>query len=174
MLYDMENPALSCLYWPAAVLLLALAHVAKAAVDTLTHQAGNDIFERLGPWFDARTSWLNKYKAGSWELGTPVPRFLGSTTVFAFVTDFWHAADMVYLTSYAAGAGLLGILVVTSSGWVVAAGAGWREGRRRGGVPGVLPAVSGEVVPWHAGRWRSRLRNQRHEKAPALRSGLFS
>jgi hypothetical protein len=92
----------------AAILLLALAHVAKAACDNLTHQQGNSIFERWGPWFDARTSWLNKYKPGSWEAGKAVARFLGSTTVFVALTDFWHAADSLYLTAYLLGAMLLG------------------------------------------------------------------
>jgi hypothetical protein len=101
-----------------AILLLALAHIAKAACDNLTHQAGNSIFEKWGSWFDARTSWLNKYKPGSWEAGAPVPRFLGSTTVLVFLTDFWHAADAVYLTTYAAGAGLMGITLASDSRWV--------------------------------------------------------
>ncbi|RZK31427.1 MAG: hypothetical protein EOO63_04220 [Hymenobacter sp.] len=49
----------------AAILLLALAYVAKASIDTLTHQAGNNVFEKWGLWFDARTSWKNKYTVGS-------------------------------------------------------------------------------------------------------------
>lgn len=92
----------------ASLLLLGLAHVAKAAVDNLTHQAGNSVFERWGPWFDARTSWLNKYKPGSWQAGKAVARFLGSTTVFVALTDFWHTADSAYLTAYLVGAMLLG------------------------------------------------------------------
>ncbi|MGI4862759.1 MAG: hypothetical protein ACRYFZ_02475 [Janthinobacterium lividum] len=100
-----------------AIGLLILAYVAKAAIDTLTHQAGNNIFERWGKWFDTRTSWLNKYKPGSWEAGAPVPRFLGSTTVFAWATDFWHAADSVYLTSYLLGAMLLGAWLGPVQAW---------------------------------------------------------
>jgi hypothetical protein len=101
----------------AAIGLLVLAFVAKAAIDTLTHQAGNNIFEKWGAWFDARVSWLNKYKPGSWEAGAPVPRFLGSTTVFAWATDFWHAADSFYLTSYLIGAMLLGAYLGAAGAW---------------------------------------------------------
>jgi hypothetical protein len=100
-----------------AIALFVLAFVAKAAVDTLTHQAGNNIFEKWGKWFDARVSWLNKYKPGSWEAGAPVPRFLGSTTVFAWATDFWHAADSLYLTSYLVGAMLLGAYLGATGAW---------------------------------------------------------
>jgi hypothetical protein len=92
-----------------AIVGLVLAYAAKAAIDTLTHQAGNNIFERLGAWFDARTSWLNKYAPGSWESGAPRPRFWLSTTVFVAVTDFWHAADSIYLSAYLIGAFLLGV-----------------------------------------------------------------
>ncbi|MGI4864619.1 MAG: hypothetical protein ACRYFZ_11915 [Janthinobacterium lividum] len=103
-------------YLVAAIGLLILAYVAKAAIDTLTHQAGNNIFERWGKWFDARTSWLNKYKPGSWP-SAPVPRFLGSTTVFVWLTDFWHAADSVYLTAYLLGAMLLGVWLGPVQAW---------------------------------------------------------
>jgi hypothetical protein len=100
-----------------AIGLLILAYVAKAAIDNLTHQAGNSIFEKWGAWFDARVSWLNKYKAGSWEAGAPVPRFSGSTTVFVWLTDFWHAADSVYLTAYLVGAMLLGAWLGPVQAW---------------------------------------------------------
>lgn len=108
---------LSIGYLLAAIALLLVAYVAKAAIDNLTHQAGNSIFEKWGKWFDARTSWLNKYKPGSWEAGAPVPRFLGSTTVFVWLTDFWHAADSVYLTAYLLGAMLLGAWLGPAGAW---------------------------------------------------------
>jgi len=104
-------------YLLAASALLVLAYVAKAAIDNLTHQAGNSKFEKWGKWFDARVSWRNKYKPGSWEAGAPVPRFLGSTTVFVWLTDFWHAADSVYLTAYLLGAMLLGAWLGPVQAW---------------------------------------------------------
>jgi hypothetical protein len=118
--------------------LLVLAFVAKAACDNLTHQAGNSIFEKWGAWFDTRVSWLNKYKPGSWPTA-PVPRFPGSTTVFAWATDFWHAADSVYLTAYLVGAMLLGAWLGAVA---LGAGGGCGEGRRWWRVSGVIPAIS--------------------------------
>jgi hypothetical protein len=116
LLLAVQLPAIS--YQLAiAIGLLVLAFVSKAAIDTLTHQASNNIFEKWGAWFDARVSWLNKYKPGSWEAGAPVPRFLGSTTVFAWATDFWHAADSLYLTSYLVGAMLLGAWLGAAGAW---------------------------------------------------------
>jgi hypothetical protein len=96
-------------YLLAAIVLLLVAYVAKAA--------GNSIFEKWGKWFDARVSWLNKYKPGSWEAGAKQPRFLGSTTVFVGLTDFWHAADSVYLTAYLLGAMLLGAWLGPAGAW---------------------------------------------------------
>jgi hypothetical protein len=98
-----------------AIVLLVMAYAAKAAVDTLTHQAGNNVFEHLGKWFDARTSWLNKYAPGSWETGAPRPRFWLSTTVFVFLTDFWHTADSIFLSAYLAGAFLLGVALANAT-----------------------------------------------------------
>lgn len=89
----------------AALVMLAAAGVAKAAIDVLTHQAGNNIFERLGPWWDARTSWKRKYK--DYDAGDLRPRFPGAKSWLVMLTDFWHAADTVYLTSYALGFMLL-------------------------------------------------------------------
>jgi hypothetical protein len=93
----------------SAALLFALAGVSKAAVDILTHQEGNNIFESRGGWYDARTSWKLKYK--DYDKGDLRPRFLGSTTVFVMFTDFWHAADAVYLAAFHIGGLLLGMLV---------------------------------------------------------------
>jgi hypothetical protein len=104
-------------YLLAAIALLIVAYVAKATIDNLTHQAGNSIFEKWGKWFDARVSWLNKYKPGSWEAGAKQPRFLGSTTVFVWLTDFWHAADSVYLTAYLVGGMLLGAWLGPVQAW---------------------------------------------------------
>jgi hypothetical protein len=95
----------------SAVLLFALAGISKAAVDILTHQEGANIFEAKGPWYDARTSWKLKYK--DYDKGDLRPRFLGATNVFVMFTDFWHAADAVYLASYHLGGAALGALLVT-------------------------------------------------------------
>ena len=103
---------MACLVRPVALALW----VAKAAIDTLTHQAGNNIFEQWGAWFDARTIWLNEYKSGSWP-AAPKPRFWLSTTALVFLTDFWHAADSVYLTAYLLGGMLLGAWLEPGHAW---------------------------------------------------------
>ncbi|WP_216726124.1 hypothetical protein [Hymenobacter siberiensis] len=103
----------------SAAVLLGIAATAKAAVDTLTHQAGNNIFEAMGSWWDARTSWKNKYKPGSWEAGHPTPRFWGSTSLFVFVTDFWHFADFIYLTAFLLSGLLCGLAIADSPWWAV-------------------------------------------------------
>lgn len=94
--------------------------MAKAACDNLTHQAGNSIFEAWGPWFDARTSWKRKYK--NYDAGDLRPRFWLSTTALVLFTDFWHAADSVYLTAYLAGGALLGCWLAQAGplAWVLA------------------------------------------------------
>lgn len=82
----------------AAILLLALAYVAKAACDNLTHQAGNSIFERWGPWFDARTSWKNKYAAGSWEAGAPLAPLLAQRRDFTSVLSYQVLGNTITTT----------------------------------------------------------------------------
>jgi len=101
----------------AAILLLVLAHVAKATVDIITHQEGNNIFEKWGAFYDARTSWKRKYK--DYDAGDLRPRFLGSTTVLVLFTDFWHLADSVYLTAYLMGGVLLGYWLMPAGPWVM-------------------------------------------------------
>ena len=97
-------------------MLLALAAIAKAAVDVLTHAEGANIFEQLGPWWDARTSWKRKY--WDYDSGDLRPRFWGSKTVLVALTDFWHLTDFVYLSAYLVGALLLGAALAGQPGWV--------------------------------------------------------
>jgi hypothetical protein len=85
----------------SAALALLVAGTAKAAVDILTHQEGNNVFEALGAWWDARTSWKRKYK--DYDGGDQSAAFPGSKGWLVLFTDFWHLADSVYLTFYALG-----------------------------------------------------------------------
>jgi len=89
-----------------ALVMLAVAGIAKAAVDVLMHQEDKNIFIKLGPWWDARTSWKRKYK--DYDAGDLRPCFIGAKTWLVSLTDFWHAADAVYLLTYAAGFALIG------------------------------------------------------------------
>lgn len=98
-----------------AFVLFAMAAVAKAAVDILTHQAGANVFEVLGPWWDARTSWKRKYR--DYDAGDLRPRFWGSTGPLVLLTDFWHLADAVYLTTYYSAAFALGVALASGSVW---------------------------------------------------------
>lgn len=98
-----------------ASLLLTVAAIAKAAVDVLTHQEGNNFFEQFGSWWDARTSWKNKYK--DYDKGDLSPRFRGSTTVLVALTDFWHFADFIYLSAYLAAGLVFGIALHDFAWW---------------------------------------------------------
>lgn len=86
-----------------AALLLLIAGTAKAAVDIMSHQPDNNIFMNWGPFYDNRNSWKRKYK--DYDGGNLSPRFLGAKTWAAFLTDFWHLCDFVYLKAYF-GAGM--------------------------------------------------------------------
>ena len=76
-----------------------IAGVAKACMDTLQFHYGNSIFfcspsNKLDNYFDASVSWRNKYKNGNPEDG---PKFIGSTTIFVFLTDGWHLFQAIFL-----------------------------------------------------------------------------
>jgi hypothetical protein len=102
-----------------AATLLTVAATAKAAVDSLTHQAGNCVFEQFGPWWDARTSWKNKYK--DYDNGDMRPAFPGAKGPLVLLTDFWHFADFVYLTAYLLSATAFAFIVYDMRWWQIAA-----------------------------------------------------
>ena len=86
------------LNWIHIILLLCLAIAAtgKAVMDTLNFHFCCCIFTKWTGhrWVDPGISWTNKYKGGDARNG---PKFLGSTTVFVFVTDLWHFSDFIFL-----------------------------------------------------------------------------
>ena len=71
------------------LLLGALAGGLRAVHDTLTHSPG--ALARFGPFWDARTSWVLKYR--DYYNDPKTPRFWGSTTLFVAWTDAWHASN---------------------------------------------------------------------------------
>ena len=73
------------------LLLGGLAGAFRAVHDCLTFSPG--ALARFGPFWDARTSWLRKYK--DYYNDPTTPRFWGSTTVFVAVTDMWHLSNML-------------------------------------------------------------------------------
>lgn len=75
------------------IVLLIIAAIANACMDVIWNNYNNSIFKNLPiSWFNPRVSWENKWNW--WP--TKVGRFLMST-VFVFVTDFWHLCKFVML-----------------------------------------------------------------------------
>lgn len=69
-------------------LLVSMAAVAEAIMDKIQFHYDKSIFldKSVNQLFwDPRESWKNKWKS---DLKTE--RFLGSSTIFVFVTDAWH------------------------------------------------------------------------------------
>lgn len=97
---------LEFLFLPLALTLLAA--ICMAAMDKIQHHWSTSIFSRLGAWWNPSESWRLKWKNGDPKQGE---RFPGSSTVFVFITDFWHLAKWVMLKAiFAAMAwGLYGV-----------------------------------------------------------------
>jgi len=71
------------------IILIILAGICKAVMDTVADHYDNSIFasKDFNKYFwDKSISWMNKYKNDM----PPRERFWGSTTIFVFVTDAWH------------------------------------------------------------------------------------
>jgi len=81
-----------------SILLLILAGIGKAIMDTLQFHFPVSIFSKYwkNKWLDPSISWRNKYKNNDPLQGEAFP---GSTTIFVFVTDCWHFAQFVFLRS---------------------------------------------------------------------------
>ena len=71
-----------------AGILLGIAAICNAAMDVLAFKFKNSIFKNLNHnWWNPAKSWKNKYKDKMVFKG---PAFIGSTTLFSFITDAWH------------------------------------------------------------------------------------
>ena len=81
-----------------SIVLLIIAGIGKAVMDTLQFHFSTSVFKNLvlNYWWNPSISWRNKYKNKDPEQGEA---FLGSTTVFCFLTDAWHFAQFIYLRS---------------------------------------------------------------------------
>lgn len=74
----------------AASLLIFLGGAFEGLVETVSHHYGkfNARFPEANKyWWNPSDSWPNKFKNGIESEG---PKFIGSTTVFVFVTDAYH------------------------------------------------------------------------------------
>jgi hypothetical protein len=69
------------------IVLVILASISEAIMDTLMFHYDRSIFieKQNQQFWNPKESWKNKYKE---DLVTP--KFLGSTTLFVFLTDAWH------------------------------------------------------------------------------------
>jgi len=86
------------------VLLSILAGVANSIMDTLNFKYTESKFSKIpetSKWYwwlnTPGVTWRNKYKNRDPEQG---PAFIGSTTIFVWVTDAWHFCQMVMLSSF--------------------------------------------------------------------------
>lgn len=66
----------------------ALAAVCNAVMDVIAFKFKRSIFGNLNEnYWNPSKSWRNKYKD---KMAYKGPAFIGSTTVFSFLTDAWH------------------------------------------------------------------------------------
>jgi len=79
-----------------SLILMLLAGMFNACMDVIDFHYTVSIFQNWKPkqWIDPALSWKNKWKNGDPAQGE---RFLGSSTIFVFVTDFWHFCEFLMM-----------------------------------------------------------------------------
>lgn len=95
--------------------LLFLAGALNATMDVLSFRYKTSIFSKytkLQEFFNPQESWVNKYKNNNPELG---PKFFGSKTFLVFLTDAWHLAKMLMITSFTLAIVFYNPVIVTES-----------------------------------------------------------
>ena len=95
--------------------LLFLAGAFNATMDVLSFRYKTSIFNKytkLSTFFDPQKSWVNKYKYNDPKLG---PKFFGSETFLVFLTDAWHLAKMLMITSFTLSIVFYNPIIVTES-----------------------------------------------------------
>ncbi|MCK9293276.1 hypothetical protein M0P25_04335 [archaeon] len=102
-------------------ILLLISSIAKAVMDVVDFKFESSIFaniksEKWRYWFCQDQGWKNKYKDRDPEKG---PAFLGSTTVFVWVTDAWHFFQMIQLTCYDLCIAICFVIFVGISFWYI-------------------------------------------------------
>jgi len=80
--------------------LIFFAGVFNAIMDKIQFHWSKSVFDniedkKIRKWCDPKISHKNKWKNGNKEEGEV---FLGSSTVFVFVTDLWHFCQFLMLT----------------------------------------------------------------------------
>jgi hypothetical protein len=68
---------------------MILAGIFNACMDVIDFHFDTSVFSKWtgNKWIDPSISWKNKWKNGDYTQGE---KFLGSSTIFVFVTDLWH------------------------------------------------------------------------------------
>ena len=95
--------------------LLFLAGALNATMDVLSFRYKTSIFSKytkLQEFFNPQESWVNKYKDNNPELG---PKFFGSKTFLVFLTDAWHLAKMLMITTFTLAIVFYNPVIVTES-----------------------------------------------------------
>lgn len=98
--------------------LFAAAGFFDAIRDAIAHNFNATRFADMRPgfwrdYFNPAVSWRNKWRAGSYS----EERFWGSSTVFVFITDAWHACKFFYSLSVCAGCFFATITLLGIFGW---------------------------------------------------------
>jgi hypothetical protein len=80
-----------------SIVLMFFAGVCNAIMDMLDFHYDISIFKNWTnqQWLNPAISWKNKWKNGDPDQGE---KFLGSSTVFVFLTDFWHFTKFLMLS----------------------------------------------------------------------------
>lgn len=82
-------------------ILITISASSLAALDILHNRFHESIFKNMNDlWWDPTFSWRNKYKRRSQYLG---PKFIGSTTIFSFVTDAVSMFKFIHIISLFVG-----------------------------------------------------------------------
>jgi hypothetical protein len=80
-----------------SIIFIILAGICNACMDVVSFRWFTCVFCNGKPanerWFNPSLSWKNKWK----PLSTTEERFFGSSTIFVFLTDFWHLCKFLML-----------------------------------------------------------------------------
>ena len=102
-----------------SILFLSLAGMCNAIMDTLVFHWDTSIFKgsKYEWWANPEISYRNKWKNNS--NSEDGEKFLGSSTIFVWVTDLWHFAQSFMISFFVLGVlSYDGITELTDINWV--------------------------------------------------------
>lgn len=105
-----------------SVFFYGLAGLCKGVMDTLQFHFSSSIFmDKNQMYWNPSKSWINDMRIAKYKDGDPSkgPRFPGSTTIFAWLTDGWHLFQTFNLACYRASIVFLGsaFFQLSETGW---------------------------------------------------------